>query len=280
MTTPQTPFAEDVLPLPSSDESLLLQLDGFEGPIDLLLTLARDQKVDLARISILQLVEQYLAFIRAARRLRLELAADWLVMAAWLAFLKSKLLLPKSATTEDGAEEELSGEALAEALSFQLKRLEAMQNAAHALFARPQLGQHRLPRLMAPDIGGVHVKIVWQATLYDLLDCYGDLKRREEPETYTPEPLMLMSPDEARGRLANMLGDWAVKGMRAQDWTPLFESIQDLKQPGTLQYRAALASTLSAGLELAKQGSAEIYQDRSFAPVYIRPRKVQDDGDN
>src|SRR5690242_5120901 len=165
--TSEEPF-EEALPIAANDDQqLVLDLDGFEGPIDVLLTLAREQKVDLAKISILELADQYLSFIQRARRLRLEIAADYLVMAAWLAYLKSRLLLPEP---EEGGEP--TGAELAAALAFQLQRLEAMREAGQRLMGRPQLGRDIFPR-GAPERFRVIARPIWSATLYDLLKAYG-----------------------------------------------------------------------------------------------------------
>lgn len=190
-------FTEDQPNIPDAlaPEGLLLNLDGYEGPIDLLLTLARDQKVDLAKISILALTEQYLDFIDRAQNLRLEVAADYLVMAAWLAYLKSKLLVPQS--DDDDAEEELSGEALVEALAFQLKRLEGMQKIAEKLFNLPQLGRDVFARGRHDREADIKIKPIWQADLYDILSAYGSIARRQEYSEYKLKEWPLMSTDEA-----------------------------------------------------------------------------------
>ena len=206
-------FEEDSQHLPDSlsPDALLLKFEAYEGPIDLLLTLARDQKVDLAKISILALAEQYLDFIEHAKNLRLEIAADYLVMAAWLAYLKSKLLVPQS--EDDNDEEELSGEALAEALAFQLKRLEAMQKVAEMLFDLPQMGRDVFGRGVKTDDMEVTISPIWQADLYDVLSAYGAIARRQEAANYTPKTWELMSADEAYNRLSIMLGRLPVKAM-------------------------------------------------------------------
>lgn len=259
--------------IPSPDD-LLLNLDGYEGPIDLLLTLARDQKVDLAKISILALAEQYLAFIEQARNLRLEIAADYLVMAAWLAYLKSKLLVPQGENDTD--EEELSGEALAEALAFQLKRLEAMKQAADMLFALPQLGRDVFPRGFRDGLD-VTISPVWQADLYDILGAYGAIARRQEAEHYTPQSWPLISADEAYERLSVMLGKLPQKG-KDSVWATLDSFMPDDLREALIR-RSGAASLLTAGLEMAKQGLVEIRQDGLFKPVYIR-RKNRDDADD
>jgi len=253
------PFEEDASPVPANDAepALLLDIDGYEGPIDLLLALARDQKVDLTRISILQLAEQYLAFVAEARRVRLELAADYLVMAAWLAYLKSRLLLPEP------EEEEPSGEELAAALAFQLQRLEAMQNAAARLLARPQLGRDMFARGAPEDIPVLEKRIV-DLTLYDLLKAYGEHKRRESQQgPLQIKATELFSIEEAIERMTRMLG-------RLPDWTRLSSFLPAGWRASPLKARSALASTFVATLELAKHGQIELRQDSAFAPIYLR----------
>lgn len=264
-------FEEDPARQPEpAAEALIVSLDGYEGPIDLLLTMARDQKVDLRQISILALAEQYLAFVEKARSLRIELAADYLVMAAWLAYLKSKLLLPSQAG--DTEEEELTGEALAEALAFQLQRLEAMQKAAKALFDRPQLGQTRFAVGMAGFAGQAPIKITWQAGLYDILDAYGAITRRANPKTYDIKTWPLMSMDEATMRLANMIGTMP-NGQWRDLWAAL-DKFMPAADDETLNARSALASTLTAALEMVKQERINLQQDGLFAPIYIRPNNA------
>ncbi|MGH7186894.1 MAG: segregation and condensation protein A, partial [Pseudomonadota bacterium] len=199
MTT-EEPFEETLSPAANDDHQLVLDLDGFEGPIDVLLTLAREQKVDLAKISILELADQYLSFIQRARRLRLEIAADYLVMAAWLAYLKSRLLLP-----EPEGEGEPTGTELAAALAFQLQRLEAMQNAGTALMARPRLGQDFFRR-GAPEAIRIVSRAVYEVSLYDLLKAYGDQRARRRDTALHIAPSDLYSMDEALRRLGEMLG--------------------------------------------------------------------------
>lgn len=257
---PAAPLAE-----PNASDALLLDIDGYEGPIDVLLNLARDQKVDLMKISILQLARQYLSFIDRARERNLDLAAEYLVMAAWLAYLKSRLLLPKS---EDD-EEELSGEEMAAALAFQLKRLEAMQEAATQLFARPRLGQDVFPRGMAEGLQ-TNTNTKFTVGLYDMLRAYGDIKHREASSKYELPVFRLMSMDEAVERMSKMLGRLPKKGAHSV-WATLTSFL-----PGgiktKLYKRSALASTFTAGLEMAKQGQIELRQDGPFRPIFLRSR--------
>lgn len=250
-------------------DSLVISLDGYEGPIDLLLTMARDQKVDLRQISILALAEQYLGFVERARKMRIELAADYLVMASWLAYLKSKLLLP--AAPKDDAEDELSGEALAEALAFQLQRLEAMQNVAKLLFARPRLGQERFTGGLVHRATDAPVKIIHRANLYDLLDAYASITRRQNPPKYDIKSWTLVSMDEATQRLANMIGR-----LPNGDWKDLWRALDNFSptdEDGDLHSRSALASMLTAALEMVKQEQIDLQQDGLFAPIYIRARE-------
>jgi segregation and condensation protein A len=236
---------------------LVIDLEGYQGPIDLLLNLAREQKVDLLHISILKLADQYLAFISAARRLKLEIAADYLVMAAWLAYLKSRLLLPQA----PGAAEP-SGEELAAALAHRLKRLESMQEAGARLFARPLLGRdvfqrgapEGLPRQLVP---------VWEATLYELLRSYGDQKLRQEVSVLHIAPTELHSMDEALGRMARFLG-------HMPEWRTLLSFLPAELGPGTLVRRSALAATFAASLELVRSGKVQLRQDAAFGPIYLR----------
>lgn len=243
-------------------DQLLLNIDGYEGPIDVLLDLARAQKVDIAKISILQLVRQYLEFIDRAKARNLELAAEYLVMAAWLAYLKSRLFLP----AEENAEEPSAAE-MAEALQYQLRRLEAMQSAAEKLLEQPRLGQEIFARGMPEGLES-RTATLWDVSLYDLLKAYGDIERRKKSESYDLPVFKLMSMDAAMTRLSRMLGSLPKKGAGTV-WATLHsfvpEGIQD-----RLYGRSALASTFTAGLEMVKQGKLEIRQDGLFRPVYVR----------
>jgi len=263
-------------------DALLLNIDGYEGPIDVLLEMARNQKVDLREISILQLARQYLDFIERAKDLRLDLAAEYLVMAAWLAYLKSRLLLPRE-KDETG---EPSGEAMAEALQFQLRRLESMREAAAKLMARPQLGVNIFGR-GAPEGLRVAYNATYKDTLFDLLKAYGDIRRRAEASVYELPVFNVMTMEEAIERMAKMLGNLPKSGIQSV-WTTLQSFLPDnIKDP--LMFRSATASTFTAGLELAKQGKVEIRQDGLFRPVYIRtanrpplvdePKNDQEDDD-
>lgn len=249
-------------------ESLLLKIEGYEGPIDLLLQLARDQKVDLAKISILQLTRQYLDFIDRACALRLDLAAEYLVMASWLAYLKSRLLLPTATAQAD----EPDGETMAQALAFQLRRLQAMQSAAESLYARPRLGDRIFARGM-PETLKITTQTQWDVGLYDILHAYGDIRQRAESSIYTPPSFTLMSMDEAMDRLVRMLGDLPRQGPHSV-WTTL-SNFLPRRTEDSLLHRSALASLLTASLEMTKQGRLEIRQDGPFRPVYVRALRPQ-----
>jgi len=238
---------------------LVVDLDGYEGPIDVLLSLARDQKVDLTKISILQLADQYLAFISAARQMRLEIAADYLVMAAWLAYLKSRLLLP-----EPQPEDEPSGAELAAALAFQLQRLEAMQQAGVRLMARPLLGRDVFPRGLPEPVRVVRTR-KYSDTLYDLLTAYSQQRVRtlgHRTFQMVRAPMYLI--EEARARIEAMLGQ-----------IPSWSLITRFLPPGWgmgARRRSALASTFSAALELARDGKLEIRQMAPFAEIFLKDR--------
>jgi len=238
------------------DRELVLDLDGYEGPIDVLLNLARDQKVDLKKISILELADQYLDFISRARQLRLEIAADYLVMAAWLAYLKSRLLLP-----EPPGDGEPSGAELAAALAFQLQRLEAMQKAGRALFALPHFDRDFFARGL-PEPAQIVEKPVYSATLYDLLRAYGSYPGRRHEGVLHIQQLHLFSMDDALRRLSEMIG-------HTLDWTTL-RGFLPTGFLHSLQRRAALAATFAASLELVRSGQIELRQDGNFGPIYLR----------
>ena len=235
---------------------LTLDLDGFEGPIDVLLTLARDQKVDLAKISILQLANQYLAYIADVRSVRLEIAADYLVMAAWLAYLKSRLLLP-----EPEGEPDPTAEAMAAALQFQLRRMEAMQEAGVRLMARPMVGRDVFER-GAPEGVKVIVNEKLEPNLYELLKAYGSIRAKDEAAVLEIAPSELFSMEVAMIRLREMLGG-------VMDWTDLTAFLPPNLRD-TLITRSALAATFAASLELVREGMAQFRQTAAFAPIYLR----------
>jgi segregation and condensation protein A len=244
------------------DSQFVLDLDGYEGPIDVLLALAREQKVDLTKISILDLADQYLSFVARARRLRLELAADYLVMAAWLAYLKSRLLLPEPESV-DG---EPTGAEMAAALAFQLQRLEAMRDAAGRLMALPQLGQDFFVRGAPEAIPVVHTPI-YAVKLYDLLRAYGAIANRRQGGTLRILPTEIYSMDDALQRLGDMLG-------RSIDWQTLLSFLPPDWTDG-LRGRSAVASTFAATLEIVRAGRAELRQDGTFGPIYLRPARAK-----
>jgi len=240
----------------AEDPVLLLRLDGFQGPMDLLLELARGQKVDLHRISILQLVEQYLAIIEGAHRVRLDLAADWLVMAAWLAWLKSRLLLPA------GTEAAEEGEEAAEVLADRLHALQQVRELAGWLGARPQLGLDQFARGAPEELVAVD-RSALAADLPGLLRAYAAARRRAVAKTpYQPRRAPLWTVAEALGLLGRMLG-------RVRTWTSL-EQFLPPRLGDPVQHRAALASTLLAGLELARTGAVDLRQDAQFGPILVR----------
>lgn len=239
-----------------SEPALTVDVAGFEGPLDLLLHLARNQKVDMARISVLALAEQYIAFVERVRSMRLELAADYLVMAAWLAYLKSRLLIPRKAD-----DEEPSGEEMAAILQFRLKRLEAMRDAASRLVNRNRLGREVFARGM-PEPVLVEKKSAYSATLYDLLTAYAGQRQRRAITNVRIAQRGVWSLKQAREMLARMVGDFA-------DWTALDQFlIRYLADPR--ERATALASSFAATLEMVREGALEIRQQEPFAPLYMR----------
>ena len=239
------------------EPAFTVDLDGFEGPLDLLLELARRQKVDLARISVLALAEQYLAFVEAARQLRLELAADYLVMAAWLAYLKSRLLLPAPSKAESGEAADL-----ADALALRLRRLEQIRRAAEALFQRPQLGREVFGR-GAPEPIARAGAVVYEATLYDLLSAYARQTQKHARANVRLQARVVWSLAEAREALTRLIG-------QINDWTPLDSWLIAYGVEPKFR-RTARASSFSASLELAREGRIELRQDAAFAPLWLRP---------
>jgi segregation and condensation protein A len=260
-------MADDVqfvtdLPERASDEpALVIDVEGFEGPLDLLLTLARQQKVDLAKISILALADQYLAFIEEARKLRLELAADYLVMAAWLAYLKSRLLLPEQ-HEPDG----ISAEDMATALAHRLRRLEAIRQVAEQLLGRPQLGREVFARGLPEPIADIK-KPEWSATLYDLLSAYA-VQRQKQARAYVRLPKRTVwSLAEAREAVERLIG-------LATDWCALDDYlVAYMVEPA--HAATVRASSFAATLELVREGRVEVNQQKAFAPIYLRKRSEQ-----
>jgi len=254
---------ETELPDRAADEpAMMVDVEGFEGPLDLLLTLARQQKVDLAKISILALADQYLAFIEAARKMRLELAADYLVMAAWLAYLKSRLLLPEPPSA-DG----MTAEDMASALALRLRRLEAIRQVAEQLMHRPQLGRDVFQRGDPEPIAEIK-RPEWSATLYDLLSAYA-ARRQTQARSFVRVPKRTVwSLAEAREALERLIG-------QSMDWSPLDQYlIAYLVEPSMIP--TVLASSFAAALELIREGRMEAHQQGSFTPLYLRKRQDAD----
>lgn len=248
--TPAAPVAEDVM---------YVDVNGYEGPLDLLLDLARRQKVDLAAISVLALAEQYLKFIETVREKRIEVAADYLVMAAWLAYLKSRLMVPQAPS-----DEEPSGEMLAAMLQFRLKRLEAMRRAASQLMNRPRLGFQIYAR-GEPEPIEINRKSLWEASLYDLLKAYAGQRERGATTEYTPFHRTVWSLQEARDILQRLIGDsfeWV-----AMD-TYLAEYLATPTERATIR-----ASTFASSLELVRLGQIDLRQTETFGPLFMRRRK-------
>jgi segregation and condensation protein A len=269
MTENAQNFVEDPAPVAAvadevtSTELLLLKLDQFEGPLDVLLQLARDQKIDLTQISILQLARQYLAFIDQAQKLSLDVAAEYLVMAAWLAYLKSRLLLPREEKNDD----EPSAEMMAEALSFQLLRLEAFQAVAKKMKSKMHhqltvYGRGEREKFAAPTPDKYTVD------LYQLLKAYGDITQRQTSSHYKPLTFPVMSMEDAMSRMVKMLGRLPRAGV-ASVWTTLTSFVPE-RVTDPLFARSSIASLLTSALELAKQGKVEIRQDDTFRPIYLR----------
>jgi segregation and condensation protein A len=242
---------------PGEDEALRVDVDGFEGPLDLLLALARLHKVDLSRIPMLALADQYLAFISEASRLRLELAADYLVMAAWLAYLKSRLLLPK-----EKGDDEPTGEEMAKRLAFRLMRLEAMRKAASELMSRHRLGIHVFGRGMPEGMRTVRTT-AHTAEIYDLLKAYAEQRSRTVKRVHVVQARTVWSIKDARQRLEHLVG------MTAGEWLQLDKFMQRYL-PSPDSARTVLASSFGATLEMAREGFVEVRQDAPFAPLYVR----------
>ncbi len=258
MMTEAEPFEAELADRATDEPALVVDVEGFEGPLDLLLALARNQKVDLAKISVLALAEQYLAFIEAARKLRLELAADYLVMAAWLAYLKSRLLLPEPATP-DGP----SAEDMANALAWRLKRLEAFREVSSQLMQRPQLQRDVFQRGDPEPIADIkHPQ--WTATLYDLLSAYAKQRQQSAFNHVQFKKRNVWALQEARDILERLVG-------AAGDWAPLdkylFEYLVEPSMRATV-----FASSLAATLEMVREGQLEVHQQHAFAPIYLRKR--------
>lgn len=252
------PYGEDA-ERAEGEPAFVVDVDGFEGPLDMLLALARSQRVDLARISILALADQYLAFIEEARKMRLELAADYLVMAAWLAYLKSRLLLP-----DPRQDNEPSGEELAEVLAFRLQRLQAMRQAAATLMNRHRLGRDVFAR-GAPEPVVAVAQRRWEASIYDLLTAYARQRQTTALSHVEMVHRQVWSLSEAREILERLLGT-------ALDWTPLDTFLADCFV--TDDRRASMiASSFASTLELVREGAVELHQDRPLGTLYLRRRR-------
>lgn len=238
-------------------EALIVDVDGFEGPLDLLLTLSRTQKVDLRKISVLELARQYLAFVERAKALRLELAADYLVMAAWLAFLKSRLLLPPD-PSEDGP----SGDELAAHLAFQLERLQAMRDCAARLMGRDRLGRDFFARGVPEDVARLR-RVTYTATLLDLMQGYARIRTRDEFRPFVMDRDAIFTMEQALERMQGLIG-------YAGTWTDILSYLPEgfTTDPG--RRRSATASTFAAALELVKEGRAEVRQAEVFAAIELR----------
>ncbi|WP_375553546.1 segregation and condensation protein A [Roseovarius mucosus] len=238
-------------------EALIVDVDGFEGPLDLLLTLSRTQKVDLRKISVLELARQYLAFVERAKALRLELAAEYLVMAAWLAFLKSRLLLPPD-PSEDGP----SGEELAAHLAFQLERLQAMRDCAARLMGRDRLGRDFFARGVPEDVARLR-RVTYTATLLDLMQGYARIRTRDEFRPFVMDRDAIFTMEQALERMRGLIG-------YAGTWTDILNYLPEgfTTDPG--RRRSATASTFAAALELVKEGRAEVRQAEVFAAIELR----------
>ena len=243
--------------LAADDEALLIHVDGFEGPLDLLLTLSRTQKVDLRRVSILQLAEQYLAFVRRAAALRLELAADYIVMAAWLAFLKSRLLLPP-----EPGEAGPSAEDLAAHLAFQLERLSAMREAAARLMARDQMGRDFFAR-GAPEAIIHNRDVSYEASLLDLMRAYARIRTKDEFRPYAFDRHDVFTMEQALERMRGLLG-------YVGEWSDLTSFLPEGWDNNPSRRRSATASHFAAVLEMAKRGQIQLKQGETFAPIMIR----------
>ncbi|MGJ8529648.1 segregation and condensation protein A [Maritalea sp.] len=257
----QSDFMQDPIRPPRGEGVMYVDVQGYEGPLDLLLDLARKQKVDLVNISVLALAEQYLSFIDTIRERRIEVAADYLVMAAWLTYLKSRLMVPQDDDTD-----EPTGEEMAALLQFRLKRLEAMRDAAAQLINRPQLGREIFAR-GDPERVVTDKKQIWEATYFDLLRAYAVQRERQIPVEYMPVTRTVWSLQEAEDMLRRLIGEGA-------DWVPLHACLSeylDLPEERT----TALASSFTASLEMVRQGQLELRQSKLFGPLMLRRRKEQ-----
>lgn len=267
-------FQEDIKPVYAPQDVLTVQLEGFDGPIDLLLHLARAHKIDLAHMSILDLARQYIAFIDQAQDLKLEVAADYLVMAAWLAYLKSRLLLPIAEQALEGEEQE-DAQAMAEALARQLQHLSKLQDLTATLMTRPRLNRDVM-RFGTPQGLKNTKNIHYTGQLYDLLKAYGEMAQRRQPvQKYEPIKRKLMAVEEAKGRLTA----WVARVLgkpRGEVWLSL-DAFLPASDTDRLSRRGQRVAFFSAGLELAKQGAIDIKQDGLFTPIMMRATQEERD---
>ncbi|MFV1529040.1 MULTISPECIES: segregation and condensation protein A [unclassified Phaeobacter] len=240
-------------------EALIVDVDGYEGPLDVLLSLSRTQKVDLRRISVLELARQYLSFVEKAHELRIELAADYLVMAAWLAYLKSRLLLPPD-PTEDGP----SGEELAAHLAFQLERLQAMRDAAARLMARDQLGRNFFARGQGEDVTRIRT-VSYSANLLDLMQAYARIRTRDDFRPFVLDREAIFTMEAALERMRHLIG-------YTGSWTDMLTYLPDGWHSDPMKRRSATASTFAASLQLVKEGRLELRQSETYAPIQLRIR--------
>lgn len=247
---------------PAASEALIVDVAGFEGPLDLLLALARTHKVDIAKISILALVDQYLAYISEAQRLKIEIAADYLVMAAWLTFLKSRLILPREKEADDAP----SADEMAQRLAFRLMRLDAMRRAIAELMTRKRLGRDVFQRGMPEQVSTVS-DVRWTAEIYDLLKAYSDLRRRTVKVTHVVKARRVWSIKQARQKLEGLVGQ------AIGDWVELDQCLRSYLGTGE-EEKTVVASSFGATLEMAREGMIELRQDEPFSPIYMRRREA------
>ncbi len=263
MAETQPDFQEDTLSVTErlAAEALIVDVDGFEGPLDVLLVLSRTQKVDLRKISVLDLARQYLHFVEKAKALRIELAADYLVMAAWLAFLKSRLLLPP-----DPTEEGPTGEDLAAHLAFQLERLQAMRDAAARLMARDRLGRDIFVRGQGENVARIRT-VRYTATLLDLMQGYARIRTRDDFRPYVMDRDAIFTLEQALEQMRGLIGTSA-------GWADLATYLPDGWVADPARLRSATAATFAASLELVKEGRAELRQTDLFGPIQLRSRRT------
>ncbi|APX17444.1 segregation and condensation protein A [Phaeobacter inhibens] len=256
-----TLFDDDALSVEDrlAAEALIVDVDGYEGPLDVLLSLSRTQKVDLRRISVLELARQYLSFVEKAHELRIELAADYLVMAAWLAYLKSRLLLPP-----DPTEEGPSGEELAAHLAFQLERLQAMRDSAARLMARDQLGRNFFARGQGEDVTRIRT-VSYSANLLDLMQAYARIRTRDDFRPFVLDREAIFTMEAALDRMRHLIG-------YTGSWTDMLTYLPEGWHSDPMKRRSATASTFAASLQLVKEGHLELRQSETYAPIQLRIR--------